>query len=121
MQINLHGLARIGRVRVRWAPSAERLLQQRDRFTQQAIRQEFEDAVRVEPVAYPCIPFDHVFNGFLTPVADDRYTVVWYEETGEAVVHAVVPTTRFSPDMTDLKERVRNIVQRESHGTVDVK
>lgn len=101
--------------------SAERLLQQRDRFTQQAIKQEFEQAARLEPMSQPCIPFDHVFNGFLTPVADDRYTVVWYEEAGEAVVHAVVPTTRFSADMNDLKERVRNVVQRESHGTVDVK
>jgi hypothetical protein len=108
-------------VKVRWAASAERLLQQRDRFTQQAIKQEFEQAVRVEPVAPPCIPFDHLFNGFLTPVADDRYTVVWYEEHGEAVVHAVVPTTRFSADMADLKERVRSVVQRESHGAVDVK
>ena len=108
-------------MRVRWAPSADRLLQQRDRFTQQAIKREFEAALETDAIAPPCIQFDRVLNGFLTPVADGRYSVVWYEEEGEAVVHAVVPTTRFSPEMADLKERVRNVVQRESDGAVDVK
>ena len=107
-------------MKVRWAPSAERLLQQRDRFTQHAIKQEFEATLRVDPAAPACIPFDDAFHGFLTPVADGRYSVVWYQENGEAVVHAVVPT-RFSPEAVDLKQRVRNVVQRESHGTVDVK
>lgn len=107
-------------MKVRWAPSAQRLLQQRDRFTQHAIKEQFEAALQVEPRAAPCIAFDLTFHGFLTPVADGRYSVVWYEELGEAVVHAVVPT-KFSSDMPDLKQRVRNVVQRESHGMVDVK
>lgn len=78
--------------------------------------------MQAEPVAAPCtIPFDPVFNGYLTRVAEGRYSVIWYDENGEAKVHAVVPTTRFSAEMNDLKERVRSVVQRESHGTLDVK
>jgi hypothetical protein len=109
-------------VDVTWEPFADRLLQQRDRFTEKAIRGEFEAAAQQpESLARPSIEFDETRKGYLTPVADGRYSVVWYLEHGEAVVRAVVPTTRFSRAMDDLKARVRRIVQQESNGAVDVK
>ena len=107
---------------VTWEPSAKRLLQQRDRFTQRAIRQEFEAMIGHEPSPTPRdIEFDTDQKGFLTPVAEERYSVVWYLEDDAAVVRAVVPTTRFSPGTSNLKARVQDIVRLESHGAVNVK
>ena len=107
---------------VTWEPSADRLLQQRDRFTQRAIRQEFEQMIGHGPSPTPRdIEFDTDRKGFLTPVADERYSVVWYLEDDAAVVRAVVPTTRFSPATRNLKARVQDIVRLESHGAVNVK
>jgi hypothetical protein len=99
-----------------------RLLQQRDRFTQDAIKREFEDAARPAGDVPPCsIEFDTTRKGYLTPVAEERYSVVWYLDASVAVVHAVIPTARFSAETPDLKDRVQQIVQLESHGAVDVK
>ena len=107
---------------VTWEPSADRLLQQRDRFTQRAIRQEFEEAIGHGPSpTLRSIEFDTDRKGFLTSVADERYSVVWYLENDAAVVRAVVPTTRFSAETANLKARVQDIVQLESHGAVNVR
>jgi hypothetical protein len=108
-------------VTVTWESSAERLLQQRDRFTQQAIKREFQALADATPVPPRSIEFDTDQKGYLTSVADERFTVVWYLDNGTAVVRAVVPTTRFSPQMPDLKSRVQDVVKQESRGAVDVK
>ena len=108
-------------VQVTWTESADRLLQQRDRFTQRAIRQEFEAVAASESSVRPrSIEFDAARQGYLTAVADERYSVVWYRENDAAVVRAVVPTTRFPPETPNLKARVQNIVQLESNGAVNV-
>ena len=110
-------------MKVNWAPTADRLLQQRDRFTQRAIRQEFEQVIggMASPPAPQSIEFDTDKGGYLTFVAEERYSVVWYLTNDTASVLAVVPTTRFSPGTHDLKARVNDVVQTESHGAVNVR
>jgi hypothetical protein len=108
-------------VDVTWESSAERLLQQRDRFTQQAIKREFQTLAEAPAPPPRSIEFDAARKGYLTSVAEERFTVVWYLDNGTAVVRAVVPTTRFSPESPDLKSRVQDIVKQESRGAVDVK
>lgn len=111
---------------VTWEPSAESLLEQRDRFTQKAIKKEFETTFdeRIKPnlnrAASSTIAFDPVNNGYLTPVADERYSVIWYLNGDDADVHAVVPTTRFE-QRPGLLERVRNVVALESNDLVKLK
>ena len=103
-----------------WNAQAEFLLNQRDRFTQRQVRDEFR-TLCLDPRLLSSdisLEFDPAKKGYLTPVADRRYSVIWYLENERAVVHAVVPTTRFDRSMDDLKARVASAVQRESDGTV---
>lgn len=112
---------------VTWEPSADSLLEQRDRFTQKAIREEFEATFDhifkqgLEPASSTSIEFDPDKKGYVTPVADKRYSVIWYLQNDDAVVRAVVPTTRFDKKASGLLERVRKIVQLETGQTVDLK
>ena len=115
---------------VTWEPSADSLLEQRDRFTQKAIKEEFEATFdeRIKPnldaEASSTIVFDPENKGYLTSVADKRYSVVWYlkddEPDARAVVYAVVPTTRFDK-RPGLLDRVRKIVNIESNDLVHLK
>ena len=112
---------------VKWEPSADALLEQRDRFTQKAIKEEFEATFDhvftegLEPALSTSVEFDPDKKGYVTPVADKRYSVIWYLQDDDAVVRAVVPTTRFDKKTSGLLERVRKIVQLESNLTVDLK
>lgn len=112
---------------VTWEPSAASLLEQRDRFTQKAIKEEFEATFDagftqgLEAAATTSIEFDPDKKGYVTPVADKRYSVIWYLQDDGAVVRAVVPTTRFDKKTSGLLERVRKIVQLESDLTVDLR
>ena len=54
-------------------------------------------------------------------MAEERYSVVWYLMNNAAFVLAVVPTTRFSSGMPDLKARVNDVVETESRGAVNVR
>ena len=103
-----------------WAPKAEFLLRQRDRFTQQQVREEFARICSADAslLSSLSLEFDPDRKGYLTPVADRRYSVIWYLENATAVVRAVVPTTRFDTSTDDLKERVALAVHRESDGAV---
>ena len=100
---------------VTWEPSAVRLLKQRDRFTERAIKHDFESTVAEGPEADGrTIAFDATNRGFLTAVAEERYSVVWYLEGDAAAVEAVVPTTRFSSQPQELKQRVQSVIDSES-------
>jgi hypothetical protein len=104
---------------VTWDGSALDLLEQRDRFTRQAIRDEFTQ----DPTT-KAVQFDSAEGGFVTPVADDRYSVVWYRDAANqtAVVRAVVPWTRFGGlSGEDLKIQLAKVVQQESKGKVVIK
>jgi hypothetical protein len=102
-------------LRVDWT-EAERLLKDRDRFTQQAIKQEFESDPEKGAIA-----FDPAQQGFLTPVFDERYSVIWYKNAANhlAVVRAVVPLPHVS-DSEGLKEYVQRAVLFESKGSIVV-
>ena len=70
---------------VSWEDNALDLLEGRDRYTRNAIRQEFrrnpqKDAVELDPVQHT----------FLTPVSDRKFSVVWrLSADNAAVVRAV--------------------------------
>ena len=97
--------------KIDWAPEAEELLRKRDRFTRQAIKETFA----VDPYK-GALPLDG--QAYATPVANNRYTVVWQVGADEdsVLVKAVVPT-QFQPDSAEkLKEQVREVVALESRG-----
>jgi hypothetical protein len=107
-----------------WEDDALKLLEGRDRYTRNAIREEF----RRDPEK-GAIEFDPAHRGFFTPVSDGRFSVVWSlnEEHQQAVVRAVVPLTNIkigtldSPEaMRELREYVQRVVQSESKGVIQV-
>ena len=113
-------------LRVIWEDNALKLLEERDRYTRNAIREEF----RRNPEK-GAIEFDAARRDFLTPVSDGRFSVIWRldEQRCEAVVRAVVPLTNISLDAgamqndgarTRLKEFVQRAVSIESKGAIDV-
>jgi hypothetical protein len=113
-------------LRVIWEDNALKLLEERDRYTRNTIREEF----RRNPEK-GAIEFDPGGRNFLTPVSDGRYSVIWRldDQRCEAVVRAVVPLTNIPLDVaamqndgarTRLKEFVQRAVNIESKGAIDV-
>ncbi len=109
-----------------WEDDALRLLEGRDRYTRNAIREEF----RRDPQK-DAIEFDPAHSTFLTPVSDSRFSVVWRwnEENQQAVVRAVVPLTNITLDvgelakpgaLSKLREYVSRAVKAESKGEIDI-
>jgi hypothetical protein len=108
-----------------WEDKALNLLDGRDRYTRNAIREQF----RLDPMK-SAIELDPAKRTFLTPVANSRFSVVWrLDERGEqALVIAVVPLTNVSVDtdkpmepqaLVKLKEYVQRAVAAESKGDID--
>lgn len=97
--------------KIDWEPEAEELLRKRDRFTRQAIKDTFAD----DPYK-GALPLDG--GAYATPVANNRYTVVWQAGADADSVHvkAVVPTQFQSESTEKLKEQVREVVALESRG-----
>jgi hypothetical protein len=96
---------------IEWMPEAEDLLRKRDRFTRQAIKEDF-----ARDPHKGAIELDHDF--YATPVANSRFTVVWERAPNRQVcsVKAVV-ATRFSAQSKEkLKDQVREVVLLESRG-----
>ena len=109
-----------------WEDKALNLLDGRDRYTRNAIREEF----RRDPQK-DAIEFDPDQRNFLTPVSDHRFSVVWRldEQEQRAVVRAVVPLTNITLDLhtlrkpealDQLREYVRRVVMAESKGEIVV-
>jgi hypothetical protein len=99
-----------------WESMAQRMLDRRDRFTRPAIEAEFGSYAAEPPrLIERSIEFDPDNSGYLTPVFDDRFSVVWYlGQDEQPIVRAVVPTTRFTPGTAGLKSRVEEIVRQAS-------
>src|ERR1700683_5075284 len=101
---------------IEWADIAQQLLRKRDRYTDDLIRQEFRpietEAVRIGQCRY------------VTPVADNRYVVVWDRPPSSTVanVRAVVPTQLRSRNAEDVRKQVGDVLRYESKGrfTLDV-
>lgn len=84
-----------------WEDDAVRLLEGRDRYTRNAIREEF----RRDPTKQ-AVEIDPDNHQYLTPVSDNRFTVVWRKDEGanQVVVSAVVPLTNVTFEPAALTE-----------------
>src|SRR4051812_38214446 len=100
---------------VTWEANALDLLESRDRYTRQAIRDQFNpnaaDAIRFDP--------DDADN-LLTFVFDNRFSVVWRKDGDKAIVRAVVPlpNVELTTDQGELKKYVQRAVKAESNGKI---
>jgi hypothetical protein len=101
---------------ITWNIEADNLLRRRGNYMRDLIRTEFERNPRKDALL-----FDR--NCYVTPVADDRYSVVWRFNPLRRIaeVSAVVPT-HFGPgeDKRSLKERITSIVFQETGGKVNL-
>jgi hypothetical protein len=106
-----------------WEDKAKLMLDRRDRFTRPQVADEFRQySLDLDRLKDQSIPFDEENDGYVTPVLRDRYSVVWYLRNGEQpVVHAVVPTARFTRGAEDLKSRLEQIVSKASDNLVTLK
>ena len=96
---------------ISWSPEAEDLLRKRDRFTRQAIKEDFAHNLQRDAIA-----LDGDF--YATPVANSRFTVVW-QRTGNRhiiAVKAVVPTQFRAESKEKLRDQVKEVVHLESRG-----
>ncbi|MGE3277762.1 MAG: hypothetical protein AB7O67_21815 [Vicinamibacterales bacterium] len=112
-------------MKVVWEETALQLLESRDRYTRNAIREDFRtnperDAVEIDPALHE----------FVTPVAGRRFTVVWRRDaaTDTAIVRAVVPLTGVTLEpgafvndeaLGNLRAYVHRAVAAESKGLLD--
>lgn len=89
--------------------ATEALLVQRDRFTRAAIRRDFED--------HPDRGMVLVDGGLLaTPVADNRYTVIWRLKGKLAQVQAVVASQLRGEGPVALRQKLQSVLEAQSHG-----
>lgn len=102
---------------IAWDDNALNLLLDRDRHSSQAIRDEFQQ----NPMK-GAIEFDPDHHGFVTFVANKRYSVVWYldQERNQRVVRAVVPLTHITTDRPALKAYIERAVVAESKGAINL-
>jgi hypothetical protein len=110
---------------ISWERPAMKLLDRRDRYTRNAIMEDFDrdpqrDAIELEP------------DNFLTPVSDQRFSVLWRRlDGGQRVsVRAVIPLTNVPIDAAQFKQRpelleelrayVKRVVKSESKGEIEL-
>lgn len=100
-----------------WEDSALKLLERRDRYTRNAISEEFrrdpqKDAIEIDPAD----------ASFLTPVSDNRFSVIWRRDGERAVVRAIVALPHLETLKTltadNKKAYVGQIVKAESKGEI---
>lgn len=92
-------------VTFRWLPNARKLLGKRDSRLRETIHDEFER----NPKNEGAIEFGGDGNRWVTPVVDNRYSVIWeFDPKAQVVnVQAVVPTRFAWEDREKDRERVR--------------
>lgn len=110
---------------ISWEEPALKLLDRRDRYTRNAIREDF----RRDPQHWA---IELESDSFLTPVSDQRFSVIWRRlDGGQRVsVRAVVPLTNVTFDAAALKDRpdalqelrdyVKRVVKSESKGEIEL-
>lgn len=95
-----------------WSPEANELLGARDRFTRSAIRKDFEAHPEQDKVT-----LDAANCLYATPVADNRYAVIWETRADNLVlVKAVVASQLKGENAADLKAKLEKLVSVESNG-----
>jgi len=104
-------------IRVKWLDPARRSLVKRDSLMRKAITVEFENA----PLALATkIGERNRHPYFITPVAGNRYTVVWDFEGGVANVHSVVPVCFAKSDLDTLRREVSEVVKLETGVNLEI-
>lgn len=100
-------------LKIIWEDSALKLLNDRDRYTRNAVQEEF----RTDPEKNK-VTVDAATGEYCTLVSDERFAVVWWLDPGKrvATVRAVVRNPGFDPTDTDLKAHVDAAVALESKG-----
>ncbi|MBM3819803.1 MAG: hypothetical protein FJW14_12425 [Acidimicrobiia bacterium] len=100
-----------------WEESALKLLETRDRYTRNAIREEFgrdpeKGAIEIDPAEH----------SYLTPVSGNRFSVIWQRYAGRVLVRAVVPLTNLDwlkkVAADTKKDYVGQVVKSESKGEI---
>lgn len=87
----------------------ESLLNTRDRLTRSLIRRDFETQAKDASVELTA-------DLMATPVADNRYTVIWQHLGDLAIVKAVVASQFRGENAQALRDKLRRVVEAESHG-----
>ncbi len=97
----------MSQLKVIWEDGALQFLMDRDRFTRQDIQEEF----RRDP-EHKAIALDLAHDDYLTPVSNNRFTVVWHKdsERRQAIVRAVVPLPNVDEKSAGLREYVQRAV-----------
>jgi hypothetical protein len=86
----------------------------RDRFTRSAIKDEFQADPEKDSVTLDAATHLHA-----TPVADNRYTVIWQDLEGNvARVRAVVASQLRGESAPDLKAKLEKVAAVESNGMI---
>ncbi len=108
---------------ISWEGPALKLLDRRDRFTRHAILEDFNRDYR-----HGAIKLES--DSYLTPVSDQRFSVIWKEyDSGQRVsVRAVVPLTNVDFGATEITDEarkalsayVKRVVKSESKGEIDL-
>lgn len=95
-------------LKIIWEDDALRLLMDRDRYTRNAIQEEF----RKDPETNK-VPLDNQGREYLTRVSEQRFAVVWQfdPQLRVANVRAVVPISRLPTE--NLKEYIDRLVAAE--------
>jgi hypothetical protein len=102
-----------------WEESALKLLERRDRYTRNTIREEFrrdpeQDAIEIDPAE----------GSFLTPVSNNRFSVFWKRAGAQSVVRAVVPLTNLDRlkmlDTAGRKAYLVEVLAKESKGEISL-
>lgn len=108
----------MGNLRVIWEDSALKLLEARDRYTRNTIREEFRRDPELNAIA-----IDEQDASFITPVSESRFSVIWHRnDDGQAVVRAVIPLTNLDQlkkmASAKMKAYVGKVVKDESKGEI---
>jgi len=95
-------------LRVIWEDDALLQLESRDRYTRAAIREDFKAAgFEFASNRTRSIEIDKTAQDFITPVAKDRYVVVWrHLPDNTAMVRGVVPLTHI-PSAQELEDETQ--------------
>lgn len=106
---------------IAWLPAARKLIGLRDRFTQDEIIKDF--TARLEDfTAHPAENAIELEDGvYATPVAENRYTVVWDFDPQENVAHirAILATQlKKFEDKAALKHKLERVALAESNGAL---
>lgn len=108
-----------------WEDGAVDMLDKRDAYTRKAIVKEIGDTLRREfnnRAGGSSVRFDPEREGYITPVLDDRFGVVWYFNDAQkiALVKAVGPIVADlrKGSEAELKDYIQRVVKHESKGKV---